>query len=167
MSQLRINFLNWRPDQDEFQNELTTADNVVHDTEGYKQVHLKSAGAFNTIVPASWSVTSVVAQQAVQKGTAFTAFVGEAIPGGPTNTLNFGVFYTTTDTMYRSLWVDTGYPTANAFATGGTNQAVVAFDHCYLGDQVFMVAVADQDVAATAGTQTVAALGYGDNQLLE
>ena len=164
---LKLNFLNWQPDRDEYQNELTTADNVVHDTEGYKQIHLKSAGAFNTIIPAAWSVTSVVAQQAVRKGTAYTAFVGEAVASGPTNALGFGVFYTTTDTMYRALWNDTGYPTLNAFATLGTNQNVVAFDHCYLEDQVFMVAVADQDVAATAGTQTVTALGYGDNQLLE
>ena len=165
---LKLNFLNWRPDQDEYGNDgLTTADNVVHDTEGYKQVHLKSAGAFNTIIPASWSVTSVVAQQAVRAGTAYTAFVGEANAGGPTNALGFGALFTTSGDMYRAIWNDTGYPTLNAFSTVGTNQNVVAFDHCYLGDKVFMVAVADQDVAATAGTQTVAALGYGDNQLLE
>lgn len=39
MSRIRIDFLNWRPDQDEFNTDgLQVADNLLHDTEGYKQV---------------------------------------------------------------------------------------------------------------------------------
>ncbi len=48
MSQLRLNFLNWRPDQDEFNTDgLQVADNVIHETEGYKPLHLQSGGAFS------------------------------------------------------------------------------------------------------------------------
>ncbi|MHC4361852.1 MAG: hypothetical protein ACYSTZ_03410 [Planctomycetota bacterium] len=35
---IRFNFIDWRPDADDFGNKgLTVADNVVHDSEGYKQ----------------------------------------------------------------------------------------------------------------------------------
>lgn len=48
MSQIRTNFLGWRPDQDEFGLEgLITADNIIHDTEGYKPVKMQTAGAFS------------------------------------------------------------------------------------------------------------------------
>ena len=37
--QVRINFLNWRPDQEPLGHDgLYVADNVLHETEGYKQV---------------------------------------------------------------------------------------------------------------------------------
>ena len=49
LSNLRLNFLNWRPDQDEWGFDgLIKANNVIHDTEGYKSVKMKTAGAFAT-----------------------------------------------------------------------------------------------------------------------
>ena len=48
MSQVRVNFLGWRPDQDEYATEgLITAENVLHDTEGYKPLKMQTAGAFS------------------------------------------------------------------------------------------------------------------------
>lgn len=50
MSEVRINFLNWRPDAEDIGNDgLITADNVIHDTEGYKQIGLVTNGAVSTL----------------------------------------------------------------------------------------------------------------------
>lgn len=47
MSQLRTNFIGWQPDQDEYSPEgLITANNVLHDTEGYKPLYMQTVGAF-------------------------------------------------------------------------------------------------------------------------
>lgn len=50
MSQLRRDFLNWRPDADAFGNDgLTVADNVLHDSEGYKPLCRQTDMAFVTM----------------------------------------------------------------------------------------------------------------------
>ncbi len=47
---LRTDFINWRPDAEDFgQQGMTQADNVLHDTEGYKSLKRQSAGAFFTM----------------------------------------------------------------------------------------------------------------------
>jgi hypothetical protein len=47
--QVRTNFLNWRPDREALGNDgLTVAENVIHDSDGYKPLHKQSAGAFAT-----------------------------------------------------------------------------------------------------------------------
>ena len=47
MSQVRLNFLNWRPDSIDLGNEgLSIANNVLHDTEGYKPLVKQTAAAF-------------------------------------------------------------------------------------------------------------------------
>lgn len=39
MNQVRVNFINWQPDNDDFGTQgLTECDNVIHDTEGYKPI---------------------------------------------------------------------------------------------------------------------------------
>ena len=51
MSQLRTNFIGWQPDQDEYSPDgLITANNVLHDTEGYKELLMQTAGAFSASV---------------------------------------------------------------------------------------------------------------------
>lgn len=48
MSQLKTNFIGWQPDQDEYSPEgLIDADNVLHDTEGYKPLNMQTVGAFS------------------------------------------------------------------------------------------------------------------------
>lgn len=155
---MKVNFLNWRPDQDEYQLDgLTKAENVVHDTEGYKPVYLKSAGAFSTGIDAAESVLSVVARQGIWPTTAFTAYIEDNDQTTPT--LRFGYFYNTGQAMYEATWGTTGYPSAHAFATSGASGwAVVAFDVAYLGEKSLHVAVAEQ-ILSTGSTQTVSALG--------
>lgn len=161
MNQLKVNFLNWRPDQDEYQLEgLVKAQNVVHDTEGYKPVYLQTTTSFSTGIAAASSVLSVVASPGPWPGTAFTSYVED----GTTPVLRFGYVYSTAAAMYAGAWSTTGYPTAHAFATAGASgHAVVAHDTCYLGEYVFMVSVAEQGLAATGTTQTVTALAVGSN----
>lgn len=162
---LKNDFLNWSPDQDEYKNPLITADNAVHDTEGYKKIYLNSGGAFNTHIAATESVLSVVAKQGVFPPLAFAALIEEA--DFTTPSLQFGILANTTLPLAYGQWATTGYPDAHRFATAGASgHAVVAFDVCYLGDKAFMVAVAEQSVVgalATVTTETVAALGVGTN----
>lgn len=49
MSEIRLNFIDWRPDlEDEAHDGLTVADNVIHEPEGYKPIRLETALAFTT-----------------------------------------------------------------------------------------------------------------------
>ena len=49
MSEIRLNFLNWRPDAEALSNDgLTVADNVLHDTEGYKPLNVQSGFSAST-----------------------------------------------------------------------------------------------------------------------
>ena len=62
MSQIRTNFLNWMPDAEDTATQgLTVADNVVHETEGYKLIGLGSAGSFSTTGNLGASVATVEA----------------------------------------------------------------------------------------------------------
>ena len=57
MSQIRFNFLNWRPDMEDTEHDgLSIAQNVLHDTEGYKPSRtMSTAGAITTIVTKCFS----------------------------------------------------------------------------------------------------------------
>lgn len=47
MSKFRFDFLNWRPDAEDYSNDgLVTADNLLHSEEGYKQVLQQTATSF-------------------------------------------------------------------------------------------------------------------------
>ena len=67
MTQVRFDFLNLAPDMEDTENQgLTVAQNVVHDTEGYKPVHLGSAGSFATtggLAASNATVTSIIAKR--------------------------------------------------------------------------------------------------------
>ena len=55
---VRSDFLKWQPDQDDFNNPgLTIADNVLHDTEGYKQLLQQTDAAFTTTTVLGGSAT--------------------------------------------------------------------------------------------------------------
>lgn len=67
MPRVRFNFLNWRPDQDEFNTDgLQIADNVLHDVEGYKELLKQTAGAFSTGVSFNFPLSSVRAMRTVK-----------------------------------------------------------------------------------------------------
>jgi hypothetical protein len=65
LSEIRRDFLNWNPDADAFGNEgLVTADNVIHDAKGYKQICKQTVNAFNTLN--YYAATPLVSVRAMQ-----------------------------------------------------------------------------------------------------
>lgn len=145
MSEVRLNFLNWRPDLEDFMNDgLTVATNVVHDAEGYKEVPLHSAGSFAT-TGGLVSVSSIVAKPVGAQSDTIAAWISN-------NTLNIGINGVTMTSP------TTGYPLS--FATAGSNQFITAFDVCELNGVAFFVVQAEQNQAAPATVATLRHVGY-------
>ena len=138
---MKVTFLNWRPDRDDVGNDgLTKAENVVHDVEGYRPIHLASSGSFATAVAASdATVLSIVAKPVGSQGDLFCAWVADQT----TPTLHVGLNGVTATTSA------TGYPLA--MATAATDAEIYAFDVCeYGGNIVWTVEAQATDAAATA-----------------
>jgi hypothetical protein len=133
---VRIDFLNWQPDQDELNNDgLITCTNVVHEPEGFKPVYLASAGAFSTET-AFASVTSLVSETVGSNLDVVSGYIGGdvlriALNGVAVSPLN---------------------STQISFATTGSSQCVAAFDVAELNGQVAFVMLAQQETASPATT---------------
>lgn len=143
MSQVRLNFLNWRPDAEDVGNDgLTTADNVIHETEGYKPVHLATSAAFATTGGLSatlGTVLSIIGKPVGSQGDLFCAWLSEAT----TPALYVGLNGVTASTSA------TGHPLA--FTTTSVNQEIYAFDVCeYGGKIVWTVEAQAEDASGTA-----------------
>lgn len=161
MSQVRINFLNWRPDLEAFGNDgLTVANNVIHDEEGYKQVTLGTSTSQSTLTGIDGRTLLSVEHFLIK-------------PMGPGRTVgsdNFMVCYieeaTAAATGLLTLHEAGGVP--NVGGTGpittfgeGTAVALRAFDTCALGDYVF--GVAEYVSHRTGGAITAGGVcAYGD-----
>ena len=153
MSRVRIDFLNWRPDAEDFGNQgLTVADNVVHEPEGYKPIYLKSAGAFATIGDLR-SITSVVTKpiggggEVGSAGDLLSAFLNNS-----NQQLGIALNGSTLGTS------STGFPVA--FSTAGTSAAITFFDVCELDGRVFFVAEAEMQKASPSTVTSIAVSGY-------
>lgn len=151
MSQVRLNFLNWQPDlEDEANQGLTVAQNLVHEPEGYKSIHLASAGSFATtggLAASSATVTSIVTKPVGASGDLFCAWISN-------DTLHVGINGVT------SAAVTTGYPLS--FATTGANQAITAFDVCEYAGKIFFTAEAAQGTSSPSTTVSIAHIGHMD-----
>jgi len=139
---MKVNFLNWRPDVDDVGNDgLTKAENVIHDVEGYRPVHLASSGAFTTtggLAASNATVLSIVAKPVGSTGDLFCAWVAGSPPK-----LHVGLNGATATTTA------TGYPLA--MATAATDAEIFAFDVCeYGGNIVWTVEAQGTDASATA-----------------
>ena len=145
MSEVRFNFLNWQPDQDDSNTDgLITADNVIHESEGYKPTYLASAGSFGTTIAASTqgTVLSIIAKPVGNQGDVLCAWIANAT----TATLAVG-FNGVTATSGA-----TGHPLTFLELGGtGTSQEIFAFDVCELADKVFFTVEANQ--AEVGGTE--------------
>ncbi|NJN46757.1 MAG: hypothetical protein HC808_10085 [Candidatus Competibacteraceae bacterium] len=154
MSGLRIDFLNWRPDQEVFGNDgLTQADNVIHDAEGWKPVHLASSGSFATtggLAASNATVLSLVAKPVGAQGDVFCAWLANQT----TPTLHVGINGATETTSA------TGYPLA--FATAVTGAEIWAFDVCELNGKVVWTVEARAQTSSPATTVSLAFAGYMD-----
>lgn len=150
LAELRTNFLNWRPDLEDTENQgLTIAQNVIHEPEGYKAVHLASAGTFTTtggLAASAATVTSLVAKRIGPWSDQLCAWVSS-------NTLNIGINgVTLTSTT-------TGYPLS--FTTAAAPQITV-FDVCEYAGKVVFVVEAQQEQAIPATTAVLRHTGYLD-----
>lgn len=150
----RVTFLNWRPDAEDVGNDgLTTADNVVHETEGYKPIHLASSGAFATtggLAASNATVLSLVAKPVGAQGDLFCAWLADAT----LVTLHVGINGETASTSA------TGYPLQ--FATAVTSPEIWAFDVCEYGGKICWTVEAKASTSTPATTVSVAFAGYMD-----
>ena len=154
MSGLRVDFLNWRPDQEVFGNDgLTQADNVIHEPEGWKPAHLASSGAFATtggLAASNATVLSLVSKPVGAQGDVFCAWLANQT----TPTLHVGINGTTASTSA------TGYPLA--FATAVSSPAIWAFDVCEMGGKIIWTVEARASTSSPATTVSLAFAGHMD-----
>jgi hypothetical protein len=150
MPSIRVDFLNWRPDAEDVGNDgLTTADNVVHEPEGYKPVHLASSGAFSTTIAASTAtVLSLVSKPIGSSGDQFAAWLA-ATTTGPT--LCVGINGATAPTTA------TGHPLS--FSAGSTDHEIYAFDVTEYGGYISWTVEA-QASDASGTSLSIAYAGY-------
>ena len=145
MTEARINFINWHPDLEDTENKgLTVAENVVHEPEGYKPIHLASAGAFSTtggLGASNATVTSLIAKPVGAANDLFCAWMAN-------NTLHVGINGVTATTSA------TGYPLSFATAGAGGGAQITAFDVSeYAGKISFVVEAAqNESIPSTSGT---------------
>lgn len=143
---MKFNFLNYRPVlEDEVNPGLNVAQNVVHEVEGYKPIHLRSAGAFVTAIPPN--ADACVAKSVGSQGDIFAAWL-------LSNELIVGVNGIT------STSVTTGYPLS--FSTAGTNRHIYSFDVCEAFGRIFFTVEARQSNSAPATTEALVHSGYLD-----
>ena len=151
MSEVRLNFLNWRPDVEDVGNDgLSVADNVVHETEGYKPTHLGSTGSFATtggLAASAATIVSIVVKPVGAGDDLFCAWIS----GG---TLNVGLNGVTATTA------TTGYPLS--FGTVISNGEITVFDVCESYGKIYFVVEASQTEAVPATTPALRFQGYMD-----
>lgn len=150
MTQVRFDFLNFAPDIEDTENKgLTIADNCVHDTEGYKPIHLGSAGAFSTTGNLAGIVESIVTKSVGPGDDTFSAwFDNNSLQ------LNVGVNGIT------SPPVITG--SSLSFSQTGTSQKITAFDVCESNGKIFFVVEVSQSLTSPNTTVSLRQIGYLD-----
>ena len=124
MQQTRGNFLNWKPDLEDDNNQgLTVAENVIHEPEGYKPLHLATAGSFSQSGGMS-SVTSVVSKPIGSAGDVFSAWIAS------NGNICVGV------NGYTATTSSTGYPLS--FSTVSNGGSFISFmGVCEYEDNVY------------------------------
>lgn len=162
MPSFRKDFLNWQPDAEDFGNQgLVTADNVVHEPEGYKKVAFASAGGFSEVgsILASGGATalSVQVRPVGTQGDVLAAWIANTT----TPSLHVGINGTTATTSA------TGYPLAfsTAYAGGAVNAiGITAFDVTEYAGKIYWTVEANfkTDVASSTVTNVKAFAGYMD-----
>ncbi len=152
---MRLNFINWRPDMEDVGNDgLTVADNVIHEPEGYKPIHLASAGGFVTtggLGASSATILSIVSKQVGAQNDTLSAWVGS--DGG----LNIGLNGVTATSP------TTGYPLSfNTTLSIGQAAAITVFDVSEYAGKISFQVEAQAQTASPNTTVTLRHAGYMD-----
>lgn len=145
MSQIRVNFLNWRPDLEPSEHEgLVSASNAYHSPSGYKSVQANTAGAGATL-------------NGLDGITMLSSRALQVMPMGPGRTVGAPNFISgyireaTGGSFNLSLTENAGGDSlASTLNATGTSMALTAFDVCALGNQVFVCA--QMDLAQTGSS---------------
>lgn len=145
--EVRLNYLNWNPDIEAEGNQgLTVADNVLHEPEGYKALHLASAGTFTTTGSLS-SVSSLIAKPVGAGNDLFCAWISGA-------SLNVGLNGVTATSS------TTGYPLS--FGTAGAVNAITVFDVCESYGKIYFVVEASHQTISPNTVNSLSFQGYMD-----
>ncbi len=150
---LRRDFLNWRPDLEDFGSDhLTVADNMLHSDEGWKQITLQTQGSVSTANGlASITLTALQARPMGARRDLATSgqnnYMLGVIAHATTTALQEGVHFVENPGGELST-------AQSLFSQGATSQAIVAFDSCELNDNVFVCAFGVAE-ATTTSLQTI------------
>lgn len=162
MSYIKYDFLNWQPDLEDYRNPgLKTADNVIHDVEGYKKYETPTAAAFATNA-ALVSCPSLVMKSVGTNDQRAVAYINNCTAAGVGFTYDFNIG------LFSSGYTTIGNYTTVTSATCTTQftlNRVVAFAVCELADKLFFVARAEgASNTAVSGTAIAAVnlAGYAD-----
>lgn len=139
---VRVDFINWSPDQEDLFNQgLTKASNVFHDDIGYRPIKTHTAPSqFGNLA----SVSSLRTRAIGSGEDVFCAWVTG-------NNLNVGVNGVTS--------LSAG-ATAVSFATAGTSQEIVMFDVAEFEDYLFFTVEAQQEENSQTTTTSIRKAGY-------
>ncbi|MEM8714162.1 MAG: hypothetical protein AAGE92_00050 [Cyanobacteria bacterium P01_G01_bin.4] len=147
MSQMRVNFLNWRPDIDDFPNGgLLRAENCVHEPEGYKPIYLQDSVSQTGNLS---SVASIAVKPVGAQGDLLCAWV-------------------TNDSLYVGINGETASPTGTASPPAFTDFGsivsgtgiITAFDVCELAGLAFFTVEALGTSIVPSQNITLSASGY-------
>ena len=141
---VKFDFLNWRPDAEDLRNQgLITADNLLHDTEGYKEVSMPTAGAINATETALDAMVRPI-------GTAGELVYARVIDASSTTaSLSIGP-------INGAAFTTVTLPTL-------TNASAMTLDHFAVAefDQQFVISAQVTASLLAGGTTTIALSGTG------
>ena len=161
MSWVKIDFLNWQPDQEDWNNEgLVTADNVIHSEEGYVPFSNFNTGSYVASTTFG-TAPSIIFRPVGTNDQQLVAWLDNATAAGAgfTIDLNIGM----TDSRYSGLGTYTTY-TSSTITSAWTGNNIAAFDVCELDDKIFWAVQAELPTAtvlnASAPVITINSTGY-------
>lgn len=160
MSKVKFDFLNWRPDQEDYRNAgLIEADNILHSEEGYLSYREQTNFVTNTVIGTCASLVIKSVGTGVQKVVAYLN--NPTVAGaGYTIDMNIGLLSALLDNVSNYTTITSG-----TILSAITNNSIVAFDVCELGGTIFMSAQAELPTitvlnASGAPVVTLNATGY-------
>lgn len=137
MSQVRLDFLNWRPDQDEFENPLYVCSNALHRPEGWVAFRTQTAGAQSTNTSVGTTSSLVIKSVGTNDQKAICMLHNATAVGA-------GYQFQMSIGLLNSAYSLTGFYTTTALSGTCTTQytlnRITAFDVCELNDKLFFVA---------------------------
>ena len=159
MSQIRINFLNYNPDIEDTENKgLTVAQNVIHESEGYKEVHLATSTSFATtggLAASTATILSCVAKPVGAGDDLLVAWISDGTSGAGNPEMQIGLNGVTATAL------STGYPLSFS-TTGASSTFVTRFDCCEYAGKIIFVAEGEQEINGGAADEARSYFGYFD-----